>query len=315
MFEILSITGTIFVVIGAGFLSVRLGLFSSQEVQTLGKFVVNFALPALILRAVSTQPIGEFANVGYLGAVLIGSLVVFWSGFFWSRRAAGEGASASTFSAMGMSCANSGFVGFPVLLIALPEVASKALALNMIIENLVMIPMVLILAEYARGGDAKRAQLVRQIAKRLARNPIVIALVLGLALSASGVSVPKVISNPIDMFASASAAVSLAVIGGTLASLPFQKLEPAVFRITFGKLVLHPLAIGLSLFAVSLLGVGVQDDRLVAAAIILASTPVMAIYPILAQSYGEARTASLAMLVMTAMSFLTMSFVLALTAG
>ena len=117
--------------------------FTSQEVQTLGKFVVNFALPALILRAVSTQPIGEFANVGYFGAVLIGSLVVFWSGYYWSRRAAGESASASAFSAMGMSCANSGFVGFPVLLIALPDVASKALALNMIIENLVMIPTVL----------------------------------------------------------------------------------------------------------------------------------------------------------------------------
>lgn len=315
MIEILSITGTIFVVIGAGYLSVRLGLFSSQEVQTLGKFVVNFALPALILRAVSTQPIGEFANVGYLSAVLIGSLVVFWSGYFWSRRAAGESASASTFSGMGMSCANSGFVGFPVLLIALPDVASKALALNMIIENLVMIPMVLIMAEYARGGDAKGTLLVRQIAKRLARNPIVIALILGLTLSASGVSMPAVIAQPIDMFASASAAVSLAVIGGTLASLSVQKFEPAVFRITFGKLVLHPVAIGMGLLGMSVLGSGVQDDRLVAAAIILASTPVMAIYPILAQSYGEARTASLAMLVMTAVSFLTMSIVLALTVG
>ncbi len=315
MLDILSITGTIFVVIGTGYLSVRLGLFSSQEVQTLGKFVFNFALPALILRAVSTQPIGEFANVGYLGAVLIGSLVVFWSGYYWSRRAAGESASASAFSAMGMSCANSGFVGFPVLLIALPDVASKALALNMIIENLVMIPMVLIMAEYARGGDAKGTLLVRQIAKRLARNPIVIALILGLAISASGVSMPAVIAQPIDMFASASAAVSLAVIGGTLASLPIRRLEPSVFRITFGKLVLHPAATGLGLLGMSMLGLGVQDDRLVAAAIIFASTPAMSIYPILAQSYGEARAASLAMLVMTAVSFLTMSIFLGLTIG
>lgn len=310
MIDILSITGTIFVVIGAGYLAVRLGLFSSGEMQTLGKIVVNFALPALIFRAVSTQPIGEFANAGYLGAVLIGSLAVFWSGYVWSRRVAGESASASTFSAMGMSCANSGFIGFPVLLIALPDVASNALALNMIIENLVMIPLVLIMAEYSRGGDTAGIQLFGQIAKRLARNPIVIALALALAVSASGVALPSVISRPVDMFASASAALSLVVIGGTLAGLPLREIKTPVLRITVGKLFLHPLAIGLSLVGMSVIGVGVVDERLAAAAIILASTPVMSIYPILAQRYGEERTAALAMLTMTAFSFVSLSIVL-----
>jgi hypothetical protein len=99
MIDILSITGTIFVLIGVGFLSVRLGLFSSGEMQTLGKFVVDFALPALILRAVSSQSVGKIADVGYLGTVLFGSLAVFWAGYLWSRHVAGESASASTPSA------------------------------------------------------------------------------------------------------------------------------------------------------------------------------------------------------------------------
>ena len=154
--------------------------------------------------------------------------------------------------------------------------------------------------------------MTRQIAWRLARNPIVIALVLGLMISALGLTMPVVIERPIDMFASASAAVSLAVIGGTLASLPLREFTTPVFRITLGKLILHPLATGLCLFGVSLIGFGVEDERLVAAAIILASTPVMAIYPIMAQSYGEERTASLAMLLMTGASFLTMSLILAM---
>jgi hypothetical protein len=310
MLDILSITGTIFVVISAGFLAVRVGPFSSGDMQTLGKFVVNFALPALILRAVSMQPIGEFANVGYLGAVLIGSLVVFWAGYLWTRKIAGENAAASTFSAMGMSCANSGFIGFPILLVALPDVASTALAMNMIVENLVMIPLVLIMAEYARAGGSTRPRMFPKVARRLVRNPIVIALALGLMISASGITLPAVIARPVDMFASASAAMSLAVIGGTLAGVPFKALKPAVFRIALGKLILHPLAVGISLFGLSQFGLGAKDESLVAAAIILASTPVMSIYPILAQSSGEESTASLAMLVMTAVSFLTMSAIL-----
>ena len=312
MVGLLSITGTVFVVMAAGYLSVRLGLFTAAEMRTLGKFVVNFALPALILRAVSSQPIGAFANTGYLAAVLIGSLAVFWSGYAWSRRVAGESPSASTFGAMGMSCPNSGFIGFPVLLIALPDVASRALALNMIVENLVMIPLALVMAEYARGGDVAAGRLAARIAARLARNPIVIALVLGLGISASGLALPSIVARPIEMFASASAALSLAVIGGTLAGVPLREVRAPVLRITAGKLLLHPLAVGASLFALSLVGLGVQDAQLAAAAVILASTPVMSIYPILAQAYGEERTASLAMLTMTAASFLTMSVVLAL---
>lgn len=312
MFDILSITGVIFVLIGTGFVSVRLGVFSSADMGALGKFVVNLALPALILRAVSTRPLGEIANFGYLGAVLAGSLAVFSLGYLWSRRAAGETALASTFGAMGVSCANSGFVGYPVLLMALPDVASTALALNMIVENLVMIPLVLVMAEYSRGGETTGGRLARQIALRLVRNPIVVALMLGLAISASGFTLPVLVERPIDIFASASAAVSLAVIGGTLAALPLSALSASVLFVVVGKLLLHPMAVALGLVVMSTLGLGVENERLAAAAVVMAATPVMTIYPILAQRYGEERSASLAMLVMTTLSFITISAVLAL---
>ncbi|KJZ18510.1 AEC family transporter [Loktanella sp. S4079] len=315
MFDVITITGTIFIVIGVGFAAVRTGAFSTSDMGTLGKFVVNFALPALILRAVSSQPIHDIANVGYLGAVLVGSLAVFWFGYFWSRQISKESPSASTFSAMGMSCANTGFVGFPILLIALPEVASQALALNMIVENLVMIPLVLIMAERAQGQGISGGKLAKQIATRLLRNPIVIALILGLGISALGLRLPTVFVRPIDMFASASAALSLTVIGGTLASLQINEIKWPVLRITLGKLLLHPLAVALSLLGMSLIGFDVGDDRLFAAAIIMAATPVMAIYPILAQRYGEERNASLAMFTMTAASFVTLSITLSIVWG
>ena len=103
MLEILSITGVIFVLIGLGFGSVRLKVFSSADMTVLGRLVVQFALPALIFRAVSTRTLAEIAVPGYLGAMLLGSVAVFWSGFLWSRRISGQNAGGSTFSAMGMS--------------------------------------------------------------------------------------------------------------------------------------------------------------------------------------------------------------------
>lgn len=312
MLDILSITGVIFLLIGTGYVSVRSGVFSPAEMDTLGKFVVHLALPALIFRAVSSRPLGEIANPGYIGAMLTGSLAVFGLGYFWSRRVAGETPPASVFRAMGMSCSNSGFVGYPVLLMALPDIASTALAMNMIVENLVMIPLILSMAEHSRGGAATGGRLAAQIAWRLIRNPIVISLMLGILVSVSGLKLPMVIERPVDILASASAALSLAVIGGTLAVLPLRSLSSSVLSVVIGKLVLHPLAVALGLAAMSALGFGVGDDRLAAAAIIMAAMPVMAIYPILAQRFGEERSAALAMFVMTVLSFFTISATLAI---
>ncbi len=311
MLEILSITGVIFVLIGLGFGSVRLKVFSSADMTVLGRLVVQFALPALIFRAVSTRTLAEIAVPGYLGAMLLGSVAVFWGGYLWSRRISGQTAGGSTFSAMGMSCANSGFVGYPVLLMALPEIATTALAMNMIVENLVMIPMGLAMAEASRSNGIEGTRLVRQIAARLSRNPIVLALCAGVVVSVFHIPLPQIIFRPVDILANASAAVSLIVIGGTLAGLSLSSLTLSVAPVVIGKLLIHPAAVALSLILMATLGFPVPE-HLAAAAILMAAMPVMAIYPILAQRYGEDQTAALAMFLMTLLSFLTFSATLAL---
>lgn len=50
-----------------------------------------------------------------------------------------------------MSCSNSGFVGYPILLLILTPIAGVVLALNMMVENLV-IPLLFVMAERTRGG-------------------------------------------------------------------------------------------------------------------------------------------------------------------
>ena len=316
MTDILSITGVVFVLISLGLAAVRLDALSLMATKALGQFVVAFALPALIFRAVSSRPLGEIANAVYLGAYLIGSLAVFGLGYLWSRRIAGSTRGASTFRAMGMSCSNSGFIGYPVLLMALPEVASTALALSMIVENLVMIPLVLVLAESAsRRGASAGWRGAARVVGRLTRSPILIALVLGVLVSVTGVPVPPLVARPVELLAASSAALSLVAIGGTLATLPLRGLGPSVLLVASGKLILHPLAVGLALLGLAASGVRVGDDRLAAAAVVMAAMPVMSIYPILAQRSGQEREAALAMLGMTVLSFVTITAVLALVLG
>lgn len=312
MLEVISTTSIAFVVIALGYISVKRSVFSQLDTEILGKYVVNFALPALIFQAVSGRDIGEILNIGYLSAYFAGSLLIFAGGYAWSRRVSGLTPMASIFQSMGMSCSNSGYVGYPILLMAMPAVASTALALNMIVENLIMIPLALVMAEHAKGGAGSGWTLRGQIALRLICNPIVIALITGLATSLLGLEVPGIIAGPIDLVAASSAAVSLVAIGGMLAGIPLRAVDAQVIPGVVCKLLLHPLAVWLALLAVAVAGISVADQRLAQAAILMAAMPAMSIYPILAQRYRQQRTAALALLMMTGLSFFSISAALAL---
>ena len=310
MVGVLGITGTIFVMIGAGYLSVRYGLFDAAGIRVLGGYVVNLALPALIFSALTTNDLAAILDSGYLAVYLAGSLAACGLAYLWSRRVTGLNPRASTFQGMGASCANSGFVGYPILLMTLPGIAGQVLALNMIVENLVMIPLILILAERARSDHPAGTSLGRMILRRLATNPIVLALLAGLVVAVLAVDVPGVLARAIDLLARSSAAVSLIVIGGSLVGLPLGGLRAAVAPVVVGKLFVHPLMVGLAFAALPLFGRGPVGDGLLGAGILMAAMPPMGIYPILAQRYGVERVAAVAMLATTLLSFFTISVAL-----
>jgi hypothetical protein len=182
----------------------------------------------------------------------------------------------------------------------------------LILENLIMIPLVLIMAEHTKGGSGRGWTLVGQIAGRLIRNPIVIALIAGLTVSLLGLGLPGIIAKPIDLLAASSAAISLLVIGGMLAEIPLHAVDTQVIPVVVCKLLLHPLAVWIGLLAVAATGIWVVDQRLADAAILMAAMPAMGIYPILAQRYCQQRIAALAMLMMTGLSFFSISAVLGL---
>ncbi|WP_417684033.1 AEC family transporter [Roseibium sp.] len=310
MLDVLTITGVIFILIAIGYGSVARGMFAPAELKVLGKFVVNFALPALIFKAVSSRDLQEVFDPVYLSVYLAGSLTAFFAGYFVSRRLIGKASADATFAGMGMSCSNSGFIGYPMFLIALPSLAGTVLTLNMMIENFIMIPLVLLMAERAARHGAPDASLFRQVGLRLIRNPIVLAMLAAVLVSVAGVPLPEILTRSIDLIAAASAALSLIVIGGTLVGMKLNAINLNVIAILLGKLLLMPLVVAGAIVLLSRFGIMIADQRLAQAAIISAAIPPMAIYPILAQSYGAEKDASLAMALMTGASFVTLTALL-----
>lgn len=308
MLQILSITTPIFILIVLGFLSAKGGLISREQVRGMGAFVINFALPALVLKAVSENPIGEVFNWQYLTAYGLGSLTVFCLGLLASRTLRREPLGSSAIAALGMANSNSGFVGYPIVAMTLGATAAIGLALNMVVENLLIIPLALALAEAGRQ-EGSALSVARETLKCLARSPLIIAMAIGLPLALLELRLPAVPARVVEMLATASAPLALFVIGGSLYGLRLSGMQGEIGMIAFGKLILHPLAV---LLIFSLLPD--VDPALMAAGVLFASAPMLSIYPILGQRFGVDGRCAAALLLTTVASFVTISTLLGFVA-
>jgi predicted permease len=278
---------------------VRAGWLARTDMRVLGQFVLRFALPALLFTMLARRSVAEIFDARFLLAYLGGSLIALTIGWFYARRKA---ASYRAFVGMGMSFSNSGYVGVPVLLPWLGPQAAVAIALAMIVENLVMLPLVLTLAERDGARRASATAALRDIATTLLRHPLVLAIAAGVAVAALGLALPAPLQRAVDMMAQASAAVALFVIGGSLVGLQLQGQRLDLAAVAVGKLVVHPLAV--AALAWWLLA---DNTLLRTAAIALAAMPMLGIYPVLAQKHGHEGFCAAALLVTTVASFFTLS--------
>ena len=72
MISVLSITGTLFLIISIGYLSLRWQFLNHDILNLLISYVLYFALPAVIFNALSNQVLSEIINLNYLNTIQIG---------------------------------------------------------------------------------------------------------------------------------------------------------------------------------------------------------------------------------------------------
>ena len=215
---------------------------------------------------------------------------------------------------LGAGNSNSIFLGFPIALAVMPDLAERMFAWVIFAENLIVIPLglaaaTLLTRSHGSGEDDHRqppSLLVRLGALTL-RNPVFLGLLAGLAFSSTSLALPEVIDRTRLMIVAAAPAVALFIIGGTIARARLSELGPAVIAVPMVKLLIHPLLV----FAALAYLVPVTPDVL-AGAVLFAAMPMITIFVIFADPYGEGARAASALVVATLASAVTVAAVVAL---
>ena len=305
MSAILNITGPIFLIVGLGYLSVRVGLFQKSDMRIVGRFVMLVALPALLFNALASRSFSDIVHYDYIAVYVLGSAVPMIGMLWWQRRRGASSARAGM-AALGSSCPNSGFIGFPIMLLTMPQIAPVVLALNMVAENFFTLPANMAYSERKPGEHGHWGQALLHGLRPLRTNPLFMAIVAGGAWAALGWHLPVMVERSVTVMAQAAGGAALFAIGGGLVGLSLKGLRRMVAWITFAKLIVHPLATAVFAWWI----IPIEDPQLRVAAVLSTAMPMLGVYPILAERVGEEDMASAALLATTIGAFFTLSALL-----
>ena len=273
--EMLSLQGTLFLLILAGVLAKKTGIVSETGRKTLSDLLIYIVLPCNILESFLSggqMPEGFVRNcllaVGISAGIQL--LAVYGSKLLFRKYPRGE----KSVLSYGMICSNSGFIGLPIAHLMFGD-------LGVIYTSVFQIPLRFTM--WTAGLSLFTSVSRKDAFRKLARHPCIIAVFVGLALMAVPIQLPGVLSDALDSLSGCTVPLSMLVIGTILADAPIRSMfSRPVLWYSCLRLVLFPLLIWALLRPLGL------DPTLVNVCVLMTGMPAGSTGSILADKYGGA---------------------------
>lgn len=309
----------IFGLILAGYVCRRRGLLGPAAASEVNRLVVWLALPALLFDIMAHTSWERIWQPGFVWTFVLAEALVFAGVLAWQRLAGKPLADASV-DAVAASYPNTGYVGFPLLLLIFGQDSRTPTTIATIIVACVFFAIAIALMEAGLQAERHPARLAAKVAKAVLRNPLVAAPILGALCAGAHLTVPASVETFLKLLGGAASPCALVGLGLFLANQrtpQADRADPAPARarhngaaamLVGAKLVLQPLLTWL--LATHAFGLaGPQRDM----AVLLAALPTGTGPFMLAEYYRrDAALISKVILVSTVVSILTLVAVMAL---
>lgn len=307
MQALLDVILPVFFVIGFGYFAVWMGWFAQSGVEGLMKFTQNFAIPCLLFTAIARLDLGQSFDLRLLTSFYAGAASGFVLGLVGARLIFGRPWEDAV--AIGFCClfSNSVLLGLPLTERAYGADALEANFAIIAVHSLFCYGLGITVMEIVRARGQAGSAVVARVFKAMFSNALIVGIALGFAVNLSGVALPTVLNDGLDLMVRAALPAALFGLGGVLATYRPEGDLRLVLYICLIGLVIHPLITrGLGL------AFGLSVDATRSAVLTAAMAPGVNTY-IFASMYGRAmRVAATGVLVATALSILTVWVWLAL---
>lgn len=300
MQTLLEVILPVFLVIGFGYTAVWRGFFPVSGIDGIMRFTQGFAIPCLLFKAIAHLDLSSSFDPRLLLSFYAGAAICFFAGMFGARllfRRDWEDC-----VAIGFCClfSNSVLLGLPI--------TERAYGADALTGNFAIVALHspfcyglgITVMEIVLNKGQSAATMARSVLRSMFSNALVIAIALGFVVNLSGLTIPMVVEDALDLVIRAALPAALFALGGVLIQYRPEGDMKTIAMVCGIALVLHPSLVWIFGSAMAL-----PHDSFRSGVLTAAMAPGFNAY-IFANIYGRARrVAASSVLIATASSIVT----------
>ncbi len=286
MLQFFLLSSPIFAVVLLGYLAARARWVGTEGLAAFASYAFNLALPALVGGLLARQPLARAFEPRFFAGLFGAGLSVFVAVALLTALATRAGLAVAGAHAQAATTGNLGFLGVPLLLAVLGERSAAPLAMAVLAEAGVLMPLGIVLMRLGRArgpGLAEEGEgeggLLHDLLGATLLNPIVVGVLLGAAVGLLGVALPGPVDRLLAFVGASAGPVALFALGGSLARRHLGKDLGAVLAVAVAKVAAYP-ALAWALLSV----LGLSHDW-IAAGVLIAALPTAANVFVFADRY------------------------------
>jgi malonate transporter len=307
------VSATIFYKLGAIILMVAIGYVAGRmrwlgderrgadPARTLANAAFYIFVPALLFRTTARIDLGAMPW-GILAAFFVPVLALLLAVYVWQRHARAQPAAAPATRAISASFGNSVQLGIPLAAALFGEVGLGLHVTVVSLHALVLLTVLTALVELdlarERAGGARLAETLRSTLRNTLVHPVVLPVLAGMVWNATGVGLPPVVDEVLELLGSAVVPLCVVLIGMSLAYYGVRGGVRDATVLALVKLLLLPaLVLAVAYGAFGLRGLPLE------VIVMMAALPVGSNALIFAQRYNALEAETTATIVFSTLGF------------
>jgi malonate transporter and related proteins len=216
MLATLEILLPVFGLIFAGFACRRRGVLGPNSASELNRFVVWLALPALLFDTMAHATWHQLYQPAFVATFSLACVSVF--GLILALRLfSGRHLADASVDAIAASYPNTGYIGFPLGVIAFGQASLTPTTIATILVACVLFAVAIVLIEIGLQTERTPHKLGLKVLRSLARNPLIVSPLAGVALASLHVTLPASAETFLKLLAGAASPCALVSLGLFLA--------------------------------------------------------------------------------------------------
>ncbi len=238
----------VIVTLGVGYIAGARGDYAFSNAGLLTKLVMLYALPMSIFSGMVTTPRSLLMGLGPLAIILVvGLILMYFIPLLVCRYVFRNDLANSALRALAIGSPAVPFIGTSVLPVLFGSVSASIIAITGMPQNIIQLPVTMLLLSIATGAAGESASLGTQIVKAV-KQPVVWAPVLAFIIVLLNIHIPGPVAAAIGLLGKATGGLALFSAGVVLFSKKVRLSVPAILTVVTRNIIVPAICMAVLYF-------------------------------------------------------------------